>query len=32
VPNALGDDGVSKSFGEDNLGGTAFRFKITIGR
>ena len=32
VPNALGDDGVSKAFREDNLGGTTLRFKITIGR
>jgi hypothetical protein len=32
VANALGGDGVSKAFHEDNLGGTTVRFKITIGR
>ena len=32
VPKALGADGVSKSFREDNLGGTTVRLKITIGR
>ena len=32
VPDALGEGGVSAEFDEDNLGGTSFRFKITIGR
>jgi hypothetical protein len=32
VPNALGDSGVAADFGEDNLGGTSLRVKITIGR
>ena len=32
VPDALGDDGVSKTFRDDNLGGTTLRFKLTIGR
>ncbi|MGE0041221.1 MAG: hypothetical protein AB7H88_03000 [Vicinamibacterales bacterium] len=31
VPNALGDAGVAAAFGEDNLGGTSVRVKITIG-
>jgi hypothetical protein len=32
VPDALGEGGVSKSFNEDNLGGTSFRARITVGR
>jgi len=32
VPDALGESGVSKAFNETDLGGTTFRFKITIGR
>jgi hypothetical protein len=32
VPDAIGESGVSAAFHETNLGGTAFRFKITIGR
>lgn len=32
IPNSIGEGGVSQSFNEDNLGGTSFRFKITVGR
>jgi hypothetical protein len=32
VPDVLGTAGVSKAFGEDDLGGTALRVKILIGR
>jgi hypothetical protein len=32
VPNALGGGGVSEAFDEDNLGGTSYRLKISIGR
>ena len=32
VPDAIGEAGVSAAFDETNLGGTTFRFKITIGR
>ena len=32
VPDAIGDAGVSAAFKETNLGGTALRLKITIGR
>jgi hypothetical protein len=32
VPDAIGESGVSKAFNETDLGGTALRFKITIGR
>jgi hypothetical protein len=32
VPDAIGTGGVSKAFDETNLGGTAIRMKITIGR
>jgi opacity protein-like surface antigen len=32
VPDAIGKDGVSEAFGETDLGGTTFRFKITVGR
>ena len=32
VPDAIGDGGVSAAFDETDLGGTTFRFKITIGR
>jgi hypothetical protein len=32
VPDALGEGGVSDVFNETDLGGTTFRFKITIGR
>lgn len=32
VPDALGNGGVSAAFNEDNLGGTSFRARLTIGR
>ena len=32
VPDAIGDAGLSAAFDERNLGGTSFRFKITLGR
>jgi hypothetical protein len=32
VPESIGEGGVSEAFNEDDLGGTTFRFKITIGR
>jgi hypothetical protein len=32
VPDAIGEGGVSEAFDEHDLGGTTFRFKITIGR
>lgn len=32
VPDALGEGGASAAFNETDLGGTTFRFKITIGR
>jgi opacity protein-like surface antigen len=32
VPDAIGGGGLSAEFDETNLGGVAFRFKITIGR
>lgn len=32
VPDSIGQGGVSAAFNEDDLGGTTFRFKITIGR
>jgi opacity protein-like surface antigen len=32
IPDALGDAGVSAAFDETDLGGTSFRFKVTIGR
>jgi opacity protein-like surface antigen len=32
VPDAIGEAGVSEAFDEHDLGGTTFRFKITIGR
>lgn len=32
VPDAIGESGVSAEFDETDLGGTSFRFKITIGR
>jgi hypothetical protein len=32
VPDAIGEAGVSEAFNETDLGGTTFRFKITIGR
>ena len=32
VPDALGEGGVSEAFNETDLGGTSFRFKVTIGR
>jgi len=32
VPDAIGDSGVSDVFNDTNLGGTSFRFKITVGR
>ena len=31
VPKALGETGVSAFFGEDNLGGATFRFKVIVG-
>ena len=32
VPDAIGGGGVSKAFTEDDLGGTSFRARITVGR
>lgn len=32
VPDAIGEAGVSQRFSENELGGTTFRFKVTIGR
>lgn len=32
VADAIGSGGVSKAFQEDNLGGTSFRARITVGR
>jgi hypothetical protein len=32
VPDALGDAGASQAFDEDNLGGTAIRVKVVVGR
>lgn len=32
VPDAIGESGASAEFDETDLGGTTFRFKITIGR
>jgi opacity protein-like surface antigen len=32
IPDALGEGGVSAAFDEDNLGGTTFRLKISVGR
>lgn len=32
IPDSIGVGGVSAEFDEDNLGGTSFRFKLTIGR
>ena len=32
VAGALGEAGLSKEFGEDDLGGVAFRVKVTVGR
>jgi hypothetical protein len=32
IPDALGANGVSSVFGEDNLGGTTLRLKISVGR
>jgi hypothetical protein len=32
VPDAIGASGVSEAFNETDLGGTTFRFKITIGQ
>lgn len=32
VPDAIGESGVSAAFDETDLGGTTFRFKITLGR
>ncbi len=32
IPDAIGTAGVSKAFGDTDLGGTSFRAKITIGR
>jgi hypothetical protein len=32
VPDALGEGGVSKEFGDTDLGGFTFRARITVGR
>jgi hypothetical protein len=32
VPDAIGTAGISKEFGETDLGGTTFRLKITVGQ
>jgi hypothetical protein len=32
VPYSIGEGGASKAFDETNLGGTSFRFKISVGR
>lgn len=32
IPDAIGTGGASKAFGENDLGGTSFRAKITVGR
>jgi len=32
IPDALGTAGVSKEFGETELGGTSFRLKLTVGQ
>lgn len=32
IPDALGTAGISKEFGETDLGGTSFRLKITVGQ
>lgn len=32
IPDAIGGGGVSAEFNEHDLGGTSFRFKVTIGR
>ena len=32
VTGIIGESGISKDFGEGNLGGTAFRFKVIVGR
>jgi hypothetical protein len=32
VRGILGSAGISKEFGEDNLGGTAVRVKVLVGR
>ena len=32
VPDILGKGGISKDFGEDNLGGTAIRLRILVGK
>ena len=32
IPDALGQGGASAAFGEDDLGGTTFRVKISVGR
>jgi hypothetical protein len=32
VADAIGQSGVSEYFGEDNLGGTSFRLKVSVGR
>jgi hypothetical protein len=31
VPNALGHTGLSAVYGEENLGGGTFRFKVIVG-
>jgi hypothetical protein len=32
IPDAIGESGVSEEFNETDLGGTSFRFRITVGR
>ena len=32
VPDAIGSGGVSKAFNENDLGGTSFRVRLTVGR
>jgi hypothetical protein len=32
IPDALGEGGVSETFGETDLGGTSFRVKVSVGR
>lgn len=32
VPDALGTAGISKEFGDSDLGGTSFRLKVTVGQ
>jgi hypothetical protein len=32
VPNAIGDDGISEFFGEENLGGFTIQVKFIVGK